>query len=152
TSFKGASLREARLSGARAGRAMFVRADMHQAQCQGGLFPQSLWADASVEGVDFSGDDLSQAIFHRARCRGAVFSHAALTYADFSYADLREADLREGRFMRTQLHRAVTLDARWTSRAGILENDPHLYEAELWSAARPTAGRAGPGAASVDRI
>ncbi|MEB2665886.1 pentapeptide repeat-containing protein [Bordetella parapertussis] len=61
-------------------------------------------------------------------------------YADFSYADLRDADLRGARCLRTQLHRALQDGARWDSRIGVLENDPALYEAELWSARR----RAGP--------
>ncbi|MEB2661587.1 hypothetical protein [Bordetella parapertussis] len=53
---------------------------------------------------------------------------------------MRDADLRGARCLRTQLHRALQDGARWDSRIGVLENDPALYEAELWSARR----RAGP--------
>jgi uncharacterized protein YjbI with pentapeptide repeats len=83
-------------------------------------------------------------VLHRARCGQASFRHANLTYADFSYADLRKADLRDCQLMRTQLHRAVTVDTLWSGRSGVLENDAALFEAELWSASRPTAQEAGP--------
>jgi hypothetical protein len=72
-----------------------------------------------------------------------LFKNAELEYADFSYADLSRADFRGSRFMRTQFHRALIADTRWGDRAGLLENDPLLFEAEQWSAGRPTALRAG---------
>lgn len=144
SSFKGALLRGATLTGAQAPRGMFVEADLAESACLGLKAPQSLWAGANLDGADLSGADLTQAILQRSRCAQAAFAQAELTYADFSYADLTRADLRDARFSRTQFHRALLDDARWTSRAGVLDSDAPLMDAERWSAARPTAGRASP--------
>src|SRR5690606_31638385 len=59
TNFKGAFMRGVTLVNAQAPRALFVQADLQGAQCQGGHFTQSLWADACLDHADFSGADLT---------------------------------------------------------------------------------------------
>ena len=66
-------------------------------------------------------------------CISARGEKAQLEDADFTMADLSRADLREAHVLRLRLHRALTSGTQWTSRAGVIENDPQLLEAERWS-------------------
>lgn len=49
------------------------------------------------------------------------------------YADLYQARFDDARLNRTRFHRALSDDLNLKRRAGALEKDPELYEAELWS-------------------
>lgn len=118
---------------------LFPQVHMKGVACTGGVFTQSIWIDAELEGADFAGADLEQCVFHRARCSKARFSESVLTYADFSYADLHDADFGGATFMRTKMHRALTEGTRFSDKDGLLPNDPDLFAAEEFSArgARP---------------
>jgi len=83
--------------------------------------------------VNFEAANLALSVFHRAQCVGTDFRKADLQDADFSYARLTGADMRGAHFLRTRFHGAMQEDTRFSSRGGIIENDPELYKAQAWS-------------------
>lgn len=133
--FKGARLRDAVLRGVHAPQSLFPEADLSRADARGAHFDQSLWIEAVLAGSDFGGASMQQCIFHRADCTGTSFAGTDLTYADFSEAMLAGANL-DARLFRTQLHGARDVPDALRGNAGVLPNDPDLFEAQRWSAHR----------------
>ena len=64
------------------------------------------FADAHLEGWNFEGVDLPQAILRNARLRGSNFSEADLSESDLQGADLREVDFRGSSLLGADLHAA----------------------------------------------
>jgi uncharacterized protein YjbI with pentapeptide repeats len=133
--FKGAVLRDAVLRNAHAPQALFPEADLSRVDARGAHFDQSLWIDAKLAAANFGEASMQQCIFHRADCTGTSFASANLTYADFSGAALEGANF-DARLFRTQLHGARDVPSALRGHAGVLPNDPDLFEAERWSAQR----------------
>ena len=104
---------------------------------RGGRFAQSNFQRADLTGAQCAGADLQQCIFHDARCGGATFVDADLTYADLARADLSGADLRGATLFRARLHRVNESGTLFSSsRALALGDDRELAEAETWQPLR----------------
>jgi uncharacterized protein YjbI with pentapeptide repeats len=130
------SLKDALFNQVNASQALFMEADLTEAECKGSLFDQAILVGAVLERADFSGSRFFQSILQQTRASQALFMRCDLTYSDFSGADLRGADFRAATFSRTRMHRARQENAQFSGRRGILEFDEELLAAEAWSAQR----------------
>ncbi len=74
-----------------------------------------------------------QCILTKARCKGARFQDADLTYADFSYADVSAVSFAGTKLFRANLHGIRDEKAYFTgNKAVALGLDPDRAEAETW--------------------
>jgi len=73
------------------------------------LKERQLLQTGALEGIDLTGVRLSKGTFAKGRLRGAIFSHADLTYSYFYDADLQEAVLTQTDFSHANL-RQIRLD------------------------------------------
>nr|WP_245982673.1 pentapeptide repeat-containing protein [Trinickia fusca] len=134
--FQGAKLSGARLDGVDAPYAIFFETDAHDVNCRHAALPDSIWVQADIRNVDFTGSKLNGAVLQRTRCNGSRFSQTSLEGVDFSYADLTEAEFDGASFARTAFHGAIEPDIAWREHPGAVECDPELSEAQAWSRQR----------------
>ena len=139
--FSGAELKATDIAGASAAGAIFreadltnfratARTDARKADFKLTKGEKTVWAEATLEGADFSGAKLPGADFSGARLAGAIFRRGDFTQASFEDSDLRKAVMPEVNLLRAGFERA-NLD-------GADFKGSNLYEAEFWDA--KTAG------------
>ncbi|KVO63772.1 pentapeptide repeat-containing protein [Burkholderia stagnalis] len=139
--FQGAKLAGARLDGVEAPFSIFFEAHGQGAVCRDATFRDSIWVQADLRHVDFSGAQLDRAVLQHAQCSGACFARTSLAGSDFSYVDLTGADFGDANFARTGFHGAISPDIAWHAHAGAIERDPALSDAQKWSRRRDEGGR-----------
>ena len=91
-----------------------------------------MFIDAQLERANCTGATMYQCVFHRAKCREAVFRDANLVYVDFSRADITRADFTGAEVFRANLHSVQDSGARISGRAVALGTDPELAAAQNW--------------------
>ena len=125
--FDGAQARGINLEGARAaGLRASDESDLTSARCRKLQGPKSNWDTSILDGADFSGAVLVDAVFTAASMREAVFHCADLAGAELSDTCLAKADLTSANLLRASFDRADLEGADFQAS--------NLYEAGFWDA------------------
>jgi uncharacterized protein YjbI with pentapeptide repeats len=93
-----------------------------------------VFSGASLAKTIFSGSQLRQSLWVKAKAQGAAFEKSELCYADLSYADLTSASCKGADFTGANLHAVVEIHTDWTD--GLFEKakttDEKRLRAETW--------------------
>ena len=150
-SFKGANLSHANFDGVQAPYGIFVEAHGTELSARSAQFRQAVFVEASFEKANFEHSDLAMSVWQKAGAVNSCFDHCDLEHADFSFSNLSGSTFAEAKLQQTRFHRALSDQPDLKKRAGALEKDEALFEAELWSEQHRQPSRISPNISALKR-